>query len=125
MLYYDYILFVLPYIPGTVSKGLTGHMVMTQIIYIYIYTYIYIYIKSKTGFVDQSMSSVNSDAISLALVEPRCVSRGNPSPRSSVLCSPTVFQNIGGGWIEAQNSRGEVGLVPEDYLEVSPVLASV
>uniref|UniRef100_A0A8C5CJ14 Sorting nexin n=1 Tax=Gadus morhua TaxID=8049 RepID=A0A8C5CJ14_GADMO len=40
------------------------------------------------------------------------------------LCSPTVFQNIGGGWIEAQNSRGEVGLVPEDYLEVSPVLAS-
>uniref|UniRef100_A0A8C5FAL4 Sorting nexin n=1 Tax=Gadus morhua TaxID=8049 RepID=A0A8C5FAL4_GADMO len=30
-------------------------------------------------------------------------------------------QNIGGGWIEAQNSRGEVGLVPEDYLEVSPL----
>ncbi|XP_030201142.1 sorting nexin-9b isoform X2 [Gadus morhua] len=28
-------------------------------------------------------------------------------------------QNIGGGWIEAQNSRGEVGLVPEDYLELS------
>uniref|UniRef100_A0A4W6D3V0 Sorting nexin n=1 Tax=Lates calcarifer TaxID=8187 RepID=A0A4W6D3V0_LATCA len=28
-------------------------------------------------------------------------------------------QNIGGGWIEAQNSRGEVGLVPEDYIEVS------
>ncbi|XP_060772364.1 sorting nexin-9b isoform X4 [Neoarius graeffei] len=27
-------------------------------------------------------------------------------------------QNIGGGWIEAQNSRGEVGLVPEDYVEV-------
>uniref|UniRef100_A0A7N8WRQ6 Sorting nexin n=1 Tax=Mastacembelus armatus TaxID=205130 RepID=A0A7N8WRQ6_9TELE len=27
-------------------------------------------------------------------------------------------QNIGGGWIEAQNSRGEVGLVPEDYIEV-------
>ncbi|XP_058469418.1 sorting nexin-9b isoform X6 [Solea solea] len=26
-------------------------------------------------------------------------------------------QNIGGGWIEAQNSRGEVGLVPEDYIE--------
>uniref|UniRef100_A0A8C4GU41 Sorting nexin n=1 Tax=Dicentrarchus labrax TaxID=13489 RepID=A0A8C4GU41_DICLA len=29
-------------------------------------------------------------------------------------------QSIGGGWIEAQNSRGEVGLVPEDYIE-SPV----
>ncbi|CAM4688317.1 hypothetical protein PO909_010235 [Leuciscus waleckii] len=29
-------------------------------------------------------------------------------------------QNIGGGWIEARNSRGEVGLVPEDYLEVNP-----
>ncbi|KAG7316366.1 hypothetical protein KOW79_019907 [Hemibagrus wyckioides] len=28
-------------------------------------------------------------------------------------------QNIGGGWIEARNSRGEVGLVPEDYVEVS------
>uniref|UniRef100_A0A3P8RXS4 Sorting nexin n=1 Tax=Amphiprion percula TaxID=161767 RepID=A0A3P8RXS4_AMPPE len=28
-------------------------------------------------------------------------------------------QNIGGGWIEAQNSRGEVGLVPEDYIELS------
>ncbi|XP_053470126.1 sorting nexin-9b isoform X1 [Ictalurus furcatus] len=27
-------------------------------------------------------------------------------------------QSIGGGWIEAQNSRGEVGLVPEDYVEV-------
>ncbi|XP_057209516.1 sorting nexin-9b isoform X2 [Triplophysa rosa] len=27
-------------------------------------------------------------------------------------------QNIGGGWIEARNSRGEVGLVPEDYIEV-------
>ncbi|KAJ4929270.1 hypothetical protein JOQ06_004881 [Pogonophryne albipinna] len=26
-------------------------------------------------------------------------------------------KNIGGGWIEAQNSRGEVGLVPEDYIE--------
>ncbi|XP_015228598.1 PREDICTED: sorting nexin-9 isoform X4 [Cyprinodon variegatus] len=26
-------------------------------------------------------------------------------------------QHIGGGWIEAQNSRGEVGLVPEDYIE--------
>ncbi|XP_070781541.1 sorting nexin-9b isoform X2 [Enoplosus armatus] len=26
-------------------------------------------------------------------------------------------QGIGGGWIEAQNSRGEVGLVPEDYIE--------
>lgn len=30
-----------------------------------------------------------------------------------------AFQNIGGGWIEAQNSRGEIGLVPEDYIEVS------
>uniref|UniRef100_A0A8C7YQI5 Sorting nexin n=1 Tax=Oryzias sinensis TaxID=183150 RepID=A0A8C7YQI5_9TELE len=27
--------------------------------------------------------------------------------------------NIGGGWIEAQNSRGETGLVPEDYIEYS------
>ncbi|XP_030578018.1 sorting nexin-9b isoform X1 [Archocentrus centrarchus] len=27
-------------------------------------------------------------------------------------------QNIGGGWVEAQNSRGEVGLVPEDYVEL-------
>ncbi|XP_062323243.1 sorting nexin-9b isoform X3 [Osmerus eperlanus] len=27
-------------------------------------------------------------------------------------------QSIGGGWIEAQNSRGEVGLVPEDYIEL-------
>ncbi|KAM6992597.1 sorting nexin-9b isoform 3-T3 [Tautogolabrus adspersus] len=26
-------------------------------------------------------------------------------------------QGVGGGWIEAQNSRGEVGLVPEDYIE--------
>ncbi|XP_067274113.1 sorting nexin-9b isoform X2 [Pseudorasbora parva] len=29
-------------------------------------------------------------------------------------------QNIGGGWIEARNSRGDVGLVPEDYLEINP-----
>ncbi|XP_072217916.1 sorting nexin-9b isoform X1 [Leuresthes tenuis] len=28
-------------------------------------------------------------------------------------------QNIGGGWIEAENSRGEVGLVPEDYIELN------
>uniref|UniRef100_A0A673IBL0 Sorting nexin n=1 Tax=Sinocyclocheilus rhinocerous TaxID=307959 RepID=A0A673IBL0_9TELE len=28
-------------------------------------------------------------------------------------------QNIGGGWIEAKNSRGEVGLVPEDYIEIN------
>ncbi|XP_077367184.1 sorting nexin-9b isoform X2 [Festucalex cinctus] len=28
-------------------------------------------------------------------------------------------QHIGGGWIEAQNSRGEVGLVPEDYIELN------
>lgn len=27
-------------------------------------------------------------------------------------------QSVGGGWIEAQNSRGESGLVPEDYLEL-------
>ncbi|XP_029602720.1 sorting nexin-9b isoform X5 [Salmo trutta] len=27
-------------------------------------------------------------------------------------------QGVGGGWIEAQNSRGEVGLVPEDYIEL-------
>ncbi|KAL4623904.1 sorting nexin-9-like [Arapaima gigas] len=27
-------------------------------------------------------------------------------------------QNVGGGWIEAQNSQGETGLVPEDYVEV-------
>ncbi|XP_062267006.1 sorting nexin-9b isoform X3 [Platichthys flesus] len=27
-------------------------------------------------------------------------------------------QHIGGGWIEAQNSKGEVGLVPEDYIEI-------
>ncbi|XP_028295387.1 sorting nexin-9b isoform X2 [Gouania willdenowi] len=26
-------------------------------------------------------------------------------------------KSIGGGWIEAQNFRGEVGLVPEDYIE--------
>uniref|UniRef100_A0A8C9TXP7 Sorting nexin n=1 Tax=Scleropages formosus TaxID=113540 RepID=A0A8C9TXP7_SCLFO len=26
-------------------------------------------------------------------------------------------QNIGGGWVEAKNSKGEVGLVPEDYIE--------
>uniref|UniRef100_A0A8K9V942 Sorting nexin 9a n=1 Tax=Oncorhynchus mykiss TaxID=8022 RepID=A0A8K9V942_ONCMY len=31
-------------------------------------------------------------------------------------------QNVGGGWIEAQNSRGESGLVPEDYLQVSVCL---
>ncbi|CAM9311862.1 unnamed protein product, partial [Lampetra planeri] len=34
-----------------------------------------------------------------------------------------AFQNIGGGWIEAQNSRGEIGLVPEDYIEVGKSLA--
>uniref|UniRef100_A0A8C1KQV8 Sorting nexin 9b n=1 Tax=Cyprinus carpio TaxID=7962 RepID=A0A8C1KQV8_CYPCA len=28
------------------------------------------------------------------------------------------YPNVGGGWIEAKNSRGEVGLVPEDYIEV-------
>lgn len=31
---------------------------------------------------------------------------------------PRFSQGIGGGWIEARNSRGEVGLVPEDYVEV-------
>ncbi|KAJ7988695.1 hypothetical protein DPEC_G00311900 [Dallia pectoralis] len=29
-----------------------------------------------------------------------------------------INQNVGGGWIEAQNSRGECGLVPEDYIKV-------
>ncbi|XP_032398278.1 sorting nexin-9b isoform X4 [Etheostoma spectabile] len=33
-------------------------------------------------------------------------------------------QGIGGGWIEAQNSRGEVGLVPEDYIEFSKPVPS-
>uniref|UniRef100_A0A3Q4HIV0 Sorting nexin 9b n=1 Tax=Neolamprologus brichardi TaxID=32507 RepID=A0A3Q4HIV0_NEOBR len=33
------------------------------------------------------------------------------------------FQSIGGGWVEAQNSRGEVGLVPEDYIEVSYIVS--
>ncbi|KAJ0060920.1 hypothetical protein NL108_001765, partial [Boleophthalmus pectinirostris] len=32
--------------------------------------------------------------------------------------------SIGGGWVEAQNSRGEVGLVPEDYIEVRRCLQS-
>ncbi|XP_012692184.1 sorting nexin-9a [Clupea harengus] len=30
-----------------------------------------------------------------------------------------INQNVGGGWIEAQNSNGDVGLVPEDYIEVN------
>uniref|UniRef100_H3BBA9 Sorting nexin n=1 Tax=Latimeria chalumnae TaxID=7897 RepID=H3BBA9_LATCH len=29
-----------------------------------------------------------------------------------------VNQTIGGGWLEAKNNQGEVGLVPEDYVEV-------
>lgn len=29
-------------------------------------------------------------------------------------------QNVGGGWVEARNSRGDVGLVPEDYIELNP-----
>ncbi|KAL6096095.1 snx9 [Pungitius sinensis] len=33
-------------------------------------------------------------------------------------------RSIGGGWIEAQNSRGEVGLVPEDYIEFGKPLPS-
>ncbi|KAF7664006.1 hypothetical protein LDENG_00192200 [Lucifuga dentata] len=33
-------------------------------------------------------------------------------------------QHIGGGWIEAQNSRGEIGLVPEDYIELSTAAPS-
>ncbi|XP_077949320.1 sorting nexin-9b isoform X1 [Gasterosteus aculeatus] len=33
-------------------------------------------------------------------------------------------RSIGGGWIEAQNSRGEVGLVPEDYIEFGKQLPS-
>ncbi|KAL7873582.1 hypothetical protein AOLI_G00126530 [Acnodon oligacanthus] len=28
-------------------------------------------------------------------------------------------QNVGGGWIEAQNSRGQTGLVPEDYIQIN------
>uniref|UniRef100_A0A673N8Q6 Sorting nexin-9-like n=1 Tax=Sinocyclocheilus rhinocerous TaxID=307959 RepID=A0A673N8Q6_9TELE len=31
-------------------------------------------------------------------------------------------QNVGGGWVEARNSRGNVGLVPEDYIEVKNTL---
>uniref|UniRef100_A0A673IH67 Sorting nexin n=1 Tax=Sinocyclocheilus rhinocerous TaxID=307959 RepID=A0A673IH67_9TELE len=34
-------------------------------------------------------------------------------------------QNIGGGWIEAKNSRGEVGLVPEDYIEVIIIMHEI
>ncbi|KAI1897240.1 hypothetical protein AGOR_G00081270 [Albula goreensis] len=34
-------------------------------------------------------------------------------------------QNIGGGWVEAQNSKGEVGLVPEDYIEFSKASPAV
>uniref|UniRef100_A0A668A9C2 Sorting nexin 9 n=1 Tax=Myripristis murdjan TaxID=586833 RepID=A0A668A9C2_9TELE len=30
-------------------------------------------------------------------------------------------QSVGGGWIEVQNSSGQTGLVPEDYLQVSTV----
>uniref|UniRef100_A0AAY4B1F8 Sorting nexin n=1 Tax=Denticeps clupeoides TaxID=299321 RepID=A0AAY4B1F8_9TELE len=30
-----------------------------------------------------------------------------------------INQNVGGGWIEAENSAGVVGLVPEDYVEVT------
>uniref|UniRef100_A0A4W4GTE0 Sorting nexin n=1 Tax=Electrophorus electricus TaxID=8005 RepID=A0A4W4GTE0_ELEEL len=26
--------------------------------------------------------------------------------------------NVGGGWVEAQNSKGQTGLVPEDYIQV-------
>ncbi|XP_028832602.1 sorting nexin-9a [Denticeps clupeoides] len=29
-----------------------------------------------------------------------------------------INQNVGGGWIEAENSAGVVGLVPEDYVEL-------
>ncbi|XP_016140444.1 sorting nexin-9-like isoform X2 [Sinocyclocheilus grahami] len=29
-------------------------------------------------------------------------------------------QSIGSGWVEARNSRGNVGLVPEDYIEINP-----
>ncbi|KAJ8270509.1 hypothetical protein GJAV_G00115750 [Gymnothorax javanicus] len=34
-------------------------------------------------------------------------------------------ENIGGGWVEAQNSRGEVGLVPEDYIELNKTSPAV
>lgn len=40
------------------------------------------------------------------------------SPGISNMLFRFSLQNIGGGWIEAQNSRGDVGLVPEDYIEV-------
>ncbi|XP_030637929.1 sorting nexin-9a [Chanos chanos] len=33
-------------------------------------------------------------------------------------------QNIGGGWVETQNSRGESGLVPEDYIQIQHASAS-
>uniref|UniRef100_A0A4W4G0S5 Sorting nexin n=1 Tax=Electrophorus electricus TaxID=8005 RepID=A0A4W4G0S5_ELEEL len=36
------------------------------------------------------------------------------------ICTDETDSNIGGGWLEAQNSRGEIGLVPEDYVEVRP-----
>ncbi|KAI7804531.1 sorting nexin-9a [Triplophysa rosa] len=29
-------------------------------------------------------------------------------------------QIVGGGWVEARNSRGDTGLVPEDYIELNP-----
>ncbi|XP_059906964.1 sorting nexin-9-like isoform X1 [Gadus macrocephalus] len=32
-----------------------------------------------------------------------------------------INQQVGGGWIEAQNSRGETGLVPVDYLQMKGV----
>uniref|UniRef100_A0A667ZS66 Sorting nexin 9 n=1 Tax=Myripristis murdjan TaxID=586833 RepID=A0A667ZS66_9TELE len=34
-------------------------------------------------------------------------------------------QSVGGGWIEVQNSSGQTGLVPEDYLQVSTVCVCV
>ncbi|XP_066529213.1 sorting nexin-9a [Hoplias malabaricus] len=31
-----------------------------------------------------------------------------------------INQNVGGGWVEAENSRGQRGLVPEDYIQINP-----
>lgn len=29
-----------------------------------------------------------------------------------------LFEDVGGGWLEGRNSKGERGLVPTDYVEV-------
>lgn len=38
--------------------------------------------------------------------------------RASTLTSVLVFQDVGEGWWEARNSRGQIGLVPSAYVEV-------